>query len=140
MKPTEKTLKTDESGNRIIMSGNAIVLHLRAEKKRRTIAEVDIKNRQLFMVRDRGKHLFNRADAYGFNHAVLSMAEQCEAVYLREVIGPDRSVLANYRIPIKTILESGSFLHFKTEGFERQIFLSRAIIAGFKTSADYRPF
>jgi len=74
-------------------------------------------NRMYITKRNRKKHLLIKANAYGFNHHVLENGTTFDKVMLVE--GEN-----SYLIPVADILEYGSFLWFKTQGFEKQIFMT----------------
>jgi len=69
--------------------------------------------------RNPAKHLHYKSGSYGFNHELLRDGKFVWVfVHL-----PFNELLVTSR---NHILEKGSFLHFKSCGFERQIFLSLA--------------
>ena len=112
------TVKTDSNGNRIVVADSGVVmLHLSGSKKPRNIGMIDRKTRIVQMKRTMDEHLMRKNNSYGFNHFLLSNAKTFDSVSLEDDYG-------SYLIPIKFILEYGSFLHFKEKGFETQIFLN----------------
>lgn len=116
----------DESGNKIFVDDTNIVLKLKAEGGYRTIAKLDLKNKQIICFRSSEKHLFRKGDAYGFNVKVLETATRTDKVKL--IVDAKESFV----IPIKDILEKGSYLNFKSVGFEKQIFVNREILKNYK--------
>ena len=61
------------------------------------------------------QHLFRSMNAYGFNHALMR-----KGGFERVLIHTPAGNLESSR---QVVLDYGKFLHFKREGFERQIFL-----------------
>jgi hypothetical protein len=115
------TIIPDKNGNSIIISGNVISLKLNSTTKAREIGVMNLQEKYLAVNRDREKHLFRKNNSYGFNHYILANAKKFDKIKLSDNYG-------TWLIPIKLILEKGSFLHFDIQGFERQIFLPLDII------------
>jgi hypothetical protein len=125
------TIIPDKFGNSIIVSQNVISLQLKAENRIREVGIINLQEKYLSVNRIREKHLFRKNNSYGFNHYILSNAKKFDKVMLSDDYG-------TWLIPIKLILEKGSFLHFNKEGFELQIFLPLDIIT--KSSEDCTAF
>ena len=119
----ENTLKIipDEFGNSIIVSGNIISLKLKSETKSREIGVMNLKEKYLAVKRVREKHLLRKNNSYGFNYYILLNAKKFDKIMLSDNFG-------RWLIPIKLILEKGSFLRFKKQGFELQMFMPIDII------------
>ena len=115
------TIIPDKFGNSIIVLENIISLQLKSEKRKREIGVINFKEKYLSVNRIRDKHLFRKNNSYGFNHYILSNAKKFDKIMLSDDYG-------TWLIPIKLILEKGSFLHFNNEGFELQIFLPLDVI------------
>jgi len=116
----------DKFGNSIYRSGDNVFLELVNESRNRKLGR--IKGTVIEMFRDPKKHLLYKLNAYGFNHNLLDRLNKVKEVLL--------SVESKkYLIPIKYILENGSFLNFKEQGFELQIFLEVEKIKGFEVSS-----
>ena len=128
----EKVINTtpDQEGNffEIINDGDTIIifLKLKKEKKKREIGIIYVSQSTLFITRNREKHLFRKNQSYGFNEYIISHATKFEYVRFN-----DEFISA--LIPRKVILEKGSYLHFKENGFERQLFLSLEEINKYST-------
>jgi uncharacterized pyridoxamine 5'-phosphate oxidase family protein len=120
----------DQEGNffEIINDGDTIIifLKLKKEKKKREIGIIYVSQSTLFITRNREKHLFRKNQSYGFNEFIISHATKFEYVRFN-----DEFISA--LIPRKVILEKGSYLHFKENGFERQLFLSLEEINKYST-------
>jgi hypothetical protein len=120
----------DQEGNffEIINDGDTIIifLKLKKEKKKREIGIIYVSQSTLFITRNREKHLFRKNQSYGFNEYIISHATKFEYVRFN-----DEFISA--LIPRKVILEKGSYLHFKENGFERQLFLSLEEINKYST-------
>ena len=115
------TIIPDKFDNSIIISGNIISIQLKNEARTREIGVINQKERYFAVNRIREKHLFRKNNSYGFNHYILSNTKKFDSIRLSDDFG-------TWLIPIKLILEKGSFLHFNKVGFELQIFLTLDII------------
>jgi hypothetical protein len=118
----------DEKGNelRAKTNGNVISLYLKlVEKSERLLGIIDKKEKTFQIKRNREKHLFKRNKSYGFNHYVLKNAKTFDKIYLLDDIN-------SWIIPVKFILENGSFMQFQQQGFELQIFIPLEKIAQFE--------
>jgi hypothetical protein len=70
------------------------------------------------MKRVRGIHLFKKLNAYGFNDYVLRNQSRVDWIRLSDDLGN------HWKIPVNYVLNSGSYLNFKSQGFELQRFVS----------------
>lgn len=102
-----------------------ITLHLHGSRKGRNIGRVRLADRTLEVMRNREKHLMKKGKSYGFNEYVLRTAKTFDKIELQDDYG-------TYVFPRQLVLDRGSYLHFKEEGFERQLFLPLHIITNFK--------
>lgn len=102
-----------------------ITLHLKGKKAGRNIGRVRLADRVLEVSRKRDKHLMLKANAYGFNEYVLREAKRFDKIELKDEYG-------TYLFSRQLVLDMGKYLHFKEEGFEKQIFLSLNIITNHK--------
>lgn len=102
-----------------------ITLHLKGKKAGRNIGRVRLADRVLEVNRKRDKHLMLKANAYGFNEYVLREAKRFDKIELKDDYG-------TYLFSRQLVLDMGKYLHFKEEGFEKQIFLSLNIITNHK--------
>jgi hypothetical protein len=123
----------DEAGNIIesIHKGSIASLRLKlaSETYFRQLGSINMKTRQLELVRERSKHLFRKFNAYGFNHHVLNKATLFDHILLKD----DKGV---YNVPKEIILEKGKFMNFKNHGgFELQIFLPLNEIENYKITS-----
>jgi len=114
----------DDGGNKLQMKQNdkliILTLLLNGDKPRR-IGRVTKSTRTIEMKRKSSIHIFRKMSkrgGYGFCHFVLNNQTTVDWVRLSDDLGRD------WKIPVKDILEKGSFLHFKKQNFEKQIFLS----------------
>jgi hypothetical protein len=118
----------DEKGNELIAktNGNVISLYLKlVEKTERLLGIIDKKEKTFQIRRNREKHIFKRNKSYGFNHYVLKNAKTFDKIYLLDDV-------TSWIIPVKFILENGSFMQFQQQGFELQIFIPLEKIAQFE--------
>ena len=102
-----------------------ITLHLKGKRAGRNIGRVRLADRVLEVSRKRDKHLMLKANAYGFNEYVLREAKRFDKIELKDEYG-------TYLFSRQLVLDMGKYLHFKEEGFEKQIFLSLNIITNHK--------
>lgn len=102
-----------------------ITLHLKGKKAARNIGRVRLADRVLEVTRKRDKHLMRKANAYGFNEYVLREAKRFDKIELTDEYG-------TYLFSRQLVLDMGRYLHFKEEGFEKQMFLSLNIINNHK--------
>jgi hypothetical protein len=102
-----------------------IKLKLKKEKFARLLGYVKTSEKTFYCNRDSKRHLLVKADSYGFNYNLINEAKRFDKVLLCI------DKIDKYLIPNDFILSNGSFLWFKNEGFERQIFLKRAEIERF---------
>ena len=102
-----------------------ITLHLKGKKAARNIGRVRLADRVLEVSRKREKHLMLKANAYGFNEYVLREAKKFDRIELTDEYG-------TYLFSRQLVLDMGRYLHFKEEGFEKQLFLSLNIISNHK--------
>ena len=102
-----------------------IYLKLASDKRLRELGKVCLKERTLEIVRSKQAHLFKKNESYGFNEALIKNAQTFDKVKLSDDDG-------TYLFPKHLILSKGSYLHFKSEGFERQLFLPLKEIREYK--------
>lgn len=103
-----------------------IVLKLKQETRMRKIASVRFKDNTIYFKRDSSKHLHRNSKSYGFNYEVLNDAFLNISWVVCDIDGE------MYRFPKKTIDDFGSYLHFKSQGFELQRFLKFDLIKNYK--------
>ena len=102
-----------------------IYLKLAADTKMRELGKVSLKEKTFEVIRNKQVHLFKKNESYGFNEALIKNAQTFDKVKLTDDDG-------TYLFPKHLILTKGSYLHFKTEGFERQLFLPLKEIREYK--------
>ena len=130
----KQTILKDSQGNALIIKGDPeerythisnLYIKLSSGGRERLIGTIDRNERILYTSRMRSKHLLQKADSYGFNYDILNAATSFDEVQLTDEYG-------TFRIPRKAILEEGSFLWFKGEGYERQIFVPLSLLNKYK--------
>ncbi len=85
-------------------------------RKPRNIGWFDDSGDAFHCQRNPAKHLHYKSESYGFNYELLR-----DGIFVWVVVHlPFNELLVTSR---NHILEKGSFLHFASQGFERQIFL-----------------
>lgn len=98
-----------------------IYLKLRHENTERILGFVNTKDRVLHIKRKKAKHLFKKNNSYGFNEYLINNGQTFDKILLSDEDG-------NYLFPKSLVSEKGSYLHFKQDGFERQLFLPVSFI------------
>lgn len=119
----------DNNGNVLFRQGDVIKLQLSSEPHPRKIGKI-IESRKVLQVnRDSSIHLFIKNNSYGFNEALLRSATIFDKVEILEKSNGENN---RYIVPLNIIFEKGSYLNFKQQGFEIQIFLKLDIIKQYK--------
>jgi hypothetical protein len=119
----------DKEGNTLFKKENCLFILLANEKFPRKIGILDEKEKTLIVNRKENIHLFHKNNSYGFNYQILNTATKFNKVKLIERTKDGTNI---YNIPLDVILKEGTFLNFKKEGFELQIFLKKEIIEKWK--------
>ena len=133
----DKIIKTSsylmvELGNKIMAKGGVINLSLSggATSRTRKLGVIDFQKRKLIVKRNRERHVLRKANAYGFNYYLLSESVKFDNIFLKDYEGI-------YDIPKKDILNKGSFLFFKQQGFEKQIFMPLEEIEKYRCDLNF---
>ncbi len=121
----------DTSGNILYIQEGIIRLQLVNEPHPRKIGKLIESTSILQVNRDYNNHLFRQTNSYGFNETIIRTATKFDKVELIEKRGDDTN---KYLIPLQVIKEKGTYLNFKQQGFEIQIFLKLDIIQQYKTN------
>lgn len=101
----------------------SVYLGLASEKRKRYLGTVDFMQHIFYCKRSVSEHLHRMTQSFGFNWTILEDEFlNIQKIYL---VVDDTTV---YFFDKKIISEYGSFMNFKTEGFELQRFLSFDII------------
>ncbi len=108
-------IQEDTQGNKIGIMEDGV--HLKLARTLRVLKIFNIKNGQLSKWVS-PKNILRKANAVGFNHKALQMLQNAGYTALSLHIGKKPPI----GLKIADILESGDFLWFKQQGFERQIF------------------
>jgi hypothetical protein len=126
--------KKDYTGNelRVYRDSTApevldIRLYVKAKKEERKLGLVDKEKRTLYISRDRSKHLLTSNNSYGFNYLLLNEAKTFDIVLIRDSVSA-------FRVPRSVLLNKGEFLFFKTQGFEKQIFVPLSVLDSFSVT------
>src|SRR5882762_10265049 len=112
----------DSNNNTWYKDGDKIFLNLSKENRPRVLGK--FRNGIFFCERIREKHLFRNSSSYGFCIEVL---EQLNLDYIELYEKEGENPYLVYKFPMDVLRQFGEYLHFKTEGFEKQLFLSLAI-------------
>ena len=110
----------DEQKNKV--SAN-IYLKLVAEKRRRLIGAYHYADNTLYVRRDSSKHLLHKNRSFGFNWDLLN-----EPIFDIKEVNLKVDDSRTYLLPKYFMLNYGSFLNFKQQGFELQKFIPFELI------------
>lgn len=124
----------DESGKNKIVAQFfdktiKLYLQLATEKRKRNLGQVTRSTKTIWVRRKRAQHLHFMSNSYGFNYFILQRAKTFNTVALSDEEN-------DWKIPVDYILQHGSFLYFKQQGFEKQIFVKLNEIEQFKIPKD----
>jgi hypothetical protein len=124
MKSNNSITHADKDGNYFVVKPShnclTIYLHLANENKQREIGVVYTVSKVFHIRRNPEKHIFKKNQSYGFNEYVIKTAKKFDKIHLLEE-GENGN---QYLFPKDFVLEKGSYLHFKNEGFEKQLFVT----------------
>lgn len=98
-------------------------LKLCSEKRTRHLGNVDFQNHIFYCKRKTAKHLHRISNSFGFNWTVIE--DEFLTIQKIHLVVDDNMV---YFFDKSIIREYGTFMNFKTDGFELQRFLSFDII------------
>ena len=121
----------DDSENCMIIqhddhfNSRIIRIQTRFSEHTKRIGVINLHEKWLFVKRVRSEHLHKKSNSYGLNHHILANATKFDHVKITDDFG-------TYLIPLQTVLDEGKFLHFKKQGFERQLFLDLDLIRKYK--------
>lgn len=120
---------SDDAGNIVVVKNNGkriiLILKLVSETRYRKLGIVNLAQKSFEVKRKREKHLFRKSYSYGFNSKLLHDAKMFNTVRLSDET-------CRWTIPVSFILENGTYLNFKGQGFETQIFINLDKIEQFK--------
>lgn len=123
----------DDGKNYLQIKSNDKIIQLKLcleNFKPRLIGTVTKSTRTIDMKRVRLKHLHWKTNSYGFNDFVLRNQNSIDWVRLSDDLGN------HWKIPVSYILEKGTYLHFKQEGFELQRFVSLENLEQFRVRSE----
>lgn len=126
---------SDESYFKVCCTGNLLTISLKLKNKPlRDIGIVDMSSRIIMMKRERRKHLFKKTNSYGFNEYLIRNGKTFDNILLSDEDG-------FYLFPKEVVIENNSYLHFKSDGYEKQLFLPLEIIYAYKVDPkEYEVF
>lgn len=102
-----------------------VSIKLGSEKRKRRIGQITKSTKTIHIERQRMKHLHRQTMAYGFNDFVFRNVTEFQFVDFIDEI-------ARYKFPKQVVIDSGIYLYFKKEGFEKQRFVPLAILEKYK--------
>jgi hypothetical protein len=122
----------DEQNTLLIKSNDRLIIVklLLKNMKPRMIGTVTKSTRTIEMKRKIGKHLHYMTNSYGFNDYILREQTTFDWVRLSDDLGN------HWKIPVSYILEKGTYLKFKQQGFELQRFVSLENLEQFRVKAE----
>jgi len=126
---------SDESYFKVGRTGNLLTISLKLkDRPLRDIGIVDMGSRIIMMKRERKKHLFKKTNSYGFNEYLIRNGKTFDKILLSDEDG-------FYLFPKEVVIENNSYLHFKSDGYEKQLFLPLDIIYAYKVDPkEYEVF
>ncbi len=95
------------------------VVHLKLEKDKFVRRLGIIEDDRFIVYREKAKHLMKVNNSYGFSYEVINQLHQFKGIRFVDVYDEE----GMFRLTIEDIKIDGTFLHFKEEGFEKQIFV-----------------
>lgn len=110
--------KVDDFGNKLTLHNTGQVhLHLKGESRPRFIGKF-VKEKHVWHYEKRIKeeHRMIKNDSWGLNWSLIEKMDP-------EAIVTLITEKARYSIRVRDARDKGEFLHFKTQGFERQFFV-----------------
>ena len=107
-----------------------IKLKLKGDKLR-LIGTITKSTRTIVMTRKRDIHLHRITNSYGFNQYVLENGFLFDTIRLSDDKG------GHWKVPVKYVLENGAYLHFQSQGFELQRFVSLENLEQFRVKNSY---
>jgi len=114
-------ISRDMDGNTLKVTKTAksaiIKLYLSKEGRWRLLGTVDYASRTLKVRRKKDKHLHYKTGSYGFNYHILSHAKHFDHVEVTDEDG-------TYKHSVRYLLNEGTFLYFRENGFEKQLFVT----------------
>lgn len=121
----------DTNGNKIYLSATEkILIKLKEREERRVIALVK-KNKageDYIEIEKKEKHIFHKNNSWWFNYELISnIPKDMDVVVKRAEYG------RYYKMKAGDMLESGNFLHFLLNGYERQYFVPMECFEEIKT-------
>lgn len=132
---------SDDRQNQLIVRVNKeetrlkIHLKLAAEADQRRVAEVDLKEKKMYMKREHGKHYHYTSKSYGFNWTVLNQCSGWDTLVL--TVRYDDADVEMFAIPRKVLIQQGRVLNFNSKGFELQKFVPLSVIQEYKVKGDF---
>jgi hypothetical protein len=113
------SISEDSAGNKLYQNGTSVMLYIAKEERHRNIGNLVVKKNGVWCYYKSvsKRNLFRTTNSIGINYALLEkLPDNAEIlIFLNH---------ANQYILTKNeVLKHGSFLHFKTSGFEKQIFV-----------------
>lgn len=138
---TPYATNTDARGNVLLLSKHSDFKIIRISlklngKKERTLGDIDVTHKVIYMRRDSSKHYMYKLQAYGFNYEVMKTEGLYERVCI-QVYHKDKNSYSYYNIPREVLLKKGEVKNFSGQGFELQTFLRASIMEEYRTDDKY---
>lgn len=113
----------DKHGNKLYRTGKKVFLFVKSENRSRRIGKVV--NNIFNTRRNYERHLHYKTNSFGFNCALL---ELLRGKYI--ILKTNRKEA--FKIPVNDIFDKGHYLHFASQGFEKQIFFKISELEKYK--------
>ena len=115
------TIEFDDFGNELVRDNISYYLRLKSEDSDRLLGKMIFLNGKDILVCERNarRHFFRSTKSWGFCEGLVRTIIES---YPNPYVGV-KSDVGKYLIKATDILLTGEYLHFKTQGFERQIFV-----------------
>ena len=116
-----KNFVLEDDGNKLICKNGLLTLKLKGSTRKIGGLYESDKNSKTYYVKSSLKehlHVFRKNDSWGLMNCVLEQLPEDSIIVLH-------SDKARYRISLSDAKKKGSFLYFKTKGFEKQFFVPR---------------
>jgi hypothetical protein len=110
----------DLAGNKLSCNGEGqLFLKLVSNGKKRYIGKITDENGTLHYIKQvKKEHRFHKTNSWGLCHRLISKLIADDMIHIYE-----SDTRRRYTITVADAKKYGSFLYFKTSGFERQIFI-----------------
>tara|TARA_R100001198_G_C5243345_1_gene221703 strand:+ start:29240 stop:29629 length:390 start_codon:yes stop_codon:yes gene_type:complete len=108
---------TDSAGNKLTIAGGEVKLDLAHKTKTRNIGRfIKTSENTIYFKRARERNMFLKKPSWGIHWEVLNLLSDNDSINIT-------TEFCTYWVNVKKAKETGEFLHFKNQGFEKQFFI-----------------